>query len=249
MGRINSANVVIITATNNCVADFKLTENALSKIDKNKFEWIVVDNCSVDGTAELVSQSDCVSTYIIETDNGIYDAWNKALNEISSTKWVLFIGAGDLVYPEWIGFLNSCEYNVDLLYSDLLIVDGRRSYLNKSINFTDASRKLPYQMSIPHPGMAHNYSLFQTDRFDTTYKIISDWIFIAEKNGITGRYIEGYVQASFKIGGVSTSYKHKSKLYDEIQRYYQFKNMILPKKFVAKKYIIDSLSSLKNFFK
>ncbi|KAF7599292.1 MAG: hypothetical protein CGU28_05890 [Candidatus Dactylopiibacterium carminicum] len=62
-------------------------------------ELIVVDALSTDGTTELLqANQDIINCLVIEEDDGIYDAWNKAVR-LSRGIYVSFIGADDRIAP------------------------------------------------------------------------------------------------------------------------------------------------------
>lgn len=60
-------------------------------------QLVVMDGASTDGTWEiLMRHQDIVDVAVSETDDGIYDAWNKAL-PICTGQYVSFIGADDRI--------------------------------------------------------------------------------------------------------------------------------------------------------
>lgn len=77
------------------------------------FEFIVVDGGSDDGSINIIKSSSVINKYIIEKDNGIYDALNKGIN-ISTGQYVLALNSGDrLANNETLGKVNYsiCEDN------------------------------------------------------------------------------------------------------------------------------------------
>ena len=51
--------------------------------DNTKFEYIIIDAMSNDGSDEIIKDSSKVTKFIIEKDNGIADAFNKGIKLIN----------------------------------------------------------------------------------------------------------------------------------------------------------------------
>ena len=96
----------IITVVLNAREDLANTIQSLKKQSFKKFEYIVIDGNSTDGSKELIERNkDFISKYLIENDNGIYDAMNKGL-KISKGKYVGFINAGDKYTPNALNIIH-----------------------------------------------------------------------------------------------------------------------------------------------
>jgi glycosyltransferase involved in cell wall biosynthesis len=118
--------VSIITITYNSEEFLRETIRSVASQTYSKIEYIVVDGGSEDGTIEIIKDnSEVVTKYISEKDDGIYDALNKGM----------CMASGDL-----IGILHSDDFFVDehvvgryvnefrntdseLIYSNLYYVD------------------------------------------------------------------------------------------------------------------------------
>ena len=58
-------------------------------------ELIIIDGGSKDGTLDLLkANSEKIDYWVSETDNGIYNAWNKGLAQANGD-WICFLGADD----------------------------------------------------------------------------------------------------------------------------------------------------------
>ena len=96
----------IITVVLNAREDLANTIQSLKEQSFKKFEYIVIDGNSTDGSKELIEKNkDFISKYLIENDNGIYDAMNKGL-KISKGKYVGFINAGDKYTPNALNIIH-----------------------------------------------------------------------------------------------------------------------------------------------
>ena len=96
----------IITVVLNAREDLANTIQSLKEQSFKKFEYIVIDGNSTDCSKELIEKNkDFISKYLIENDNGIYDAMNKGL-KISKGKYVGFINAGDKYTPNALNIIH-----------------------------------------------------------------------------------------------------------------------------------------------
>ena len=58
-------------------------------------EYLLIDGGSSDGTLEIIKKyEDKIDFWISEKDKGIYEAWNKAIQQASGD-WLCFIGSDD----------------------------------------------------------------------------------------------------------------------------------------------------------
>ena len=78
----------IITATYNC--ENTIEQSILSVLSLNiPLNYIIIDGESRDNTVKTIKKySDHIDYFISEEDDGIYDAWNKALNYIKKG-WII----------------------------------------------------------------------------------------------------------------------------------------------------------------
>ena len=90
----------IIIATYNAA---KYLETALQSVFSqtvNDYELILIDGGSKDGTVEIIKKhQDRIAYWVSEKDQGIYDAWNKGVEQAKGD-WVLFIGSDDTLVPD-----------------------------------------------------------------------------------------------------------------------------------------------------
>lgn len=93
--------ISIITATLNARDTLPVLVVSLRSQRYRNFEWVVADGGSSDGTLELLAGVEGVECHVLPgPDQGIYDAFNKALKQATG-EWILFPGADDrLAGPE-----------------------------------------------------------------------------------------------------------------------------------------------------
>lgn len=177
--------VTVITSTYNCVDALIVTALSIREQSSPNLQWIVADGGSVDGTVDVIKENlDIVDNWFSGQDNGIYDAWNKAL-EFVRGEWVLFMGAGDTFFhkdalTDFFKIAPSDCLRHSIIYGNVLYVrpDGRARYVSRkpNLNYWEFGRPaLPH-----HQGVFHNTRLFETLRFDTSYKIAADSKFVLE---------------------------------------------------------------------
>jgi len=96
-------NLSIITVNLNNLAGLKKTIESVYAQTWKKFEYIIVDGGSTDGSKELIEQlssrDECSVRYISEPDNGVYQAMNKGI-KMASGEYLLFLNSGDYLVNE-----------------------------------------------------------------------------------------------------------------------------------------------------
>ena len=99
-----SVTIAVVTATLNAARHLPFLIDSLASQTDRRFEWIVADGGSTDGTIDLVTQaaSRLASVSLIkEKDCGIYHAFNKAI-QTTDSDYYLVAGADDIFYPNAI---------------------------------------------------------------------------------------------------------------------------------------------------
>ena len=90
-----SEKITVIVVSLNTKYDFLKTIKSIKQQNYKNIETIVVDGDSIDGTKTEILNDDFIDQFIIEKDNGIYDAMNKGV-KISSGDWIIFLNSGDI---------------------------------------------------------------------------------------------------------------------------------------------------------
>jgi glycosyltransferase involved in cell wall biosynthesis len=195
--------ITIITIVKNDKSGFLKTLNSVSNQNFSDYEWVVIDGCSVDGTAELACSIDFPRFKVIsEPDAGIFDAMNKALF-ISEGDFVVFLNAGDIFSDR--DTLKKVYYallgnNADFLYGDSSEYFSGRLMYKKARGYM----KLKAGMFACHQSMYYRRQVANDLKFNTSFKVSGDYDFTARFLQITNRIV--YVPDSlcvFDRGGVS----------------------------------------------
>ena len=212
--------ITIITASFNDAVGLNKLAQALRKEKKDLFQWIVVDGASSDNTQAIAqSQKDLIDVFISEPDQGVYEAWNKALAHAHG-QWIVFLGCDDRLGSGWLEEIANAPQENDLVYGDLILLSqSQTKYRLKSFpNWQQAAALLPRKMCLPHSGMAHHRRLFATKRFDASYRICGDWEFLVRAQPQTGVHMPSQIQTVMSLGGLSSSAQSELSVYREILR-------------------------------
>lgn len=95
--------ISVIVATHNAADSIENLLNSLDAQTDKRFEVIIQDDLSTDRTLDIVSNRNAthITTINSEADNGIYDAWHKALSAANG-KLAVFLGADDSIHPSFV---------------------------------------------------------------------------------------------------------------------------------------------------
>lgn len=207
--------VTVITSTFNCKNDLAYTIDSIrAQTSIDNIQWIVADGGSTDGTVELIKDNlDVVECWFSEPDEGIYDAWNKALKYIKG-QWVQFVGAGDeyhdnRVIEQVLRVLSEAHPKHDLVYGRLqYISESTREVLDEvGSSWSMLNGRWEYfRPCLPiHPEVFHHASLFELMSFDPTYKIAGDSHFLMRCIKIKAPFYVPIVIDKMPLGGASGS--------------------------------------------
>ncbi len=165
--------ISIVTVVYNSIA---LIENTIKSVVKHstKFniEYIIIDGASTDGTLEVIDnyKSD-IDILISESDNGIYDAMNKAI-EIAQGRYIYYLNAGDILLPNVFDSLNShVRANFDVIYGNILVGENNVIWACKKID------DILSDMAFSHQAVLVKRNILLKTKFDLKYKIASDYDF------------------------------------------------------------------------
>lgn len=173
-------------------------------------ELIVVDGKSSDGTMNIVNRyKDDINVIISEPDQGVYDAWNKAIAR-SHGQWIMFLGADDYykngIFNIYSQFMeeNSVE-DIDLISAKCQLINDSGKVLRvfgapyKWTEFRNKNR-------LSHGSALHNRHLFkEVGLFSMNYKISADYELLLRKKMRT-LFLDKVVIA-MRAGGMSYSAK------------------------------------------
>lgn len=143
-------------------------------------EYIIIDGNSTDGTVEIIKNYQTRLAYwLSEKDNGLYDAWNKAL-KIAKGEWIAFMGSDDIMNADamqlYIDYINNNRIR------DLEYVSSKIELVTNDLKFKRIVgsawdwKVFKVYMNTAHVGSLHHKSLFtKYGNFDDGYKITGDY--------------------------------------------------------------------------
>jgi glycosyltransferase involved in cell wall biosynthesis len=173
--------VSIVVATYNAQRTLKQCLDSVLAQSHQPQEIIVVDGKSTDGTLDILRAYDPAELkWTSEKDNGIYDAWNKAISS-SKGEWLCFLGADDFwSSPDSLKQLVECGERCDaeMVFSRANRLDstgGSRGVWGDPWNWSRMKR----WQCVLHPGALHKKDLFdRVGLFDAGYRIAGDYEFM-----------------------------------------------------------------------
>jgi glycosyltransferase involved in cell wall biosynthesis len=178
----------------------KTLQNCLDSIyqqDTDLIEIIVIDGASKDTTIEILQHNNSKITFWkSESDNGIYDAMNKAMPYIS-TERVLFLGADDRLLPDFSKMLQTLS-DLNTIYYANVFYKGR----------PQSGLITPYQQAksgIFHQSIIYPASVFKRYQYNLKYKIAADYALnmqLFKDDEYTFEY-KDYLIADYSDTGVS----------------------------------------------
>lgn len=206
----NRANISIIISTLNAG---DCLQGCLDSIKKQTIvpQLIVIDGGSEDETITIIKKnSDIISFWSSEADQGIYDAWNKGLKQ-AQNDWIYFLGADDRFYADNVlfevsQFLVKIAPEQLLAYGNICFVDKRGKQKIVGSPWKEISKSFQYRNTIPHQGVFHRKELFaKHGNFDLTFKIAGDYaLLIKEVVENPPQYLDVPPISYMHAGGVSS---------------------------------------------
>ena len=205
--------VSVVIATFNAAAVLEPCLEGLFDQVGVSLEVLVADGGSTDGSREMVERfGQRLAWYDSRPDEGIYDAWNRALGHARG-EWVMFLGADDrLASSHAVASLHAhcgeaLDRGIRIVYGVCVLVDGEGHEI-KVLGRPWQREKRRFRagvMRIPHPGMLHHQSLFSDHGlFDTRSRIAGDYEFLLrELRTRDALFVPGCRVASLMAGGSS----------------------------------------------
>ena len=177
-----SPSISIITVSYNAVATIEKTILSVINQSYSNIEYIIIDGGSTDDTLNIIKKyQEKIAYWVSEPDKGIYDAMNKGI-EKATGDYLFFLGADDILMENAIQKIFG-----DNLSTKFLMIYGNVMYDNNNIVKSRFSYKTFLHNTIHHQATFYSRKLFDSFRYDTSFKITSDYelnllVFLKEKN-------------------------------------------------------------------
>lgn len=200
--------ISIITSTLNAANSLQKTIDSIRAILTDEIEWIIVDGNSTDGTINIINKNkEIFSQIIIESDAGIYDAWNKGIKKANGD-WICFVGAGDILLSNFLkyrAFLQTFS-DSNLIYSLVEVVSSSGKKIKLLGDNKYDKTKFIHYMTIPHVGTLHSSKLFRIHGlFNISFRYSGDYEFLLRCGEDLKPAFLNVVTAKMLYGGVSES--------------------------------------------
>ncbi len=189
----------------------------------DKFEYIVVDGLSSDGSREVIENAEkTINKVLIERDSGISDAFNKGIS-ISTGKYILLLNSGDtLVDTFTLDFVVECisrEPNIDIFcFGAYVVRKNSMDYLMPRDLYSASHQAMFVSADLYHK--IGGYSPSFTIRMDLEFFLRASKVPIALK-------LITYPVSHYEIGGISNQLKNRKVFNLEgLIAYYLHKNKI-----------------------
>jgi glycosyltransferase involved in cell wall biosynthesis len=204
--------ISIIIATLNNIKTINQCIKSIYYQTYHDIEVVIVDGQSNDGTLDFINQnSKNIDYWESGPDDGIYDAWNKALVHTTG-EWMCFLGADDYFWsPEVLHkiapSLKTCIGKHQIAYGKIALVNEAGEvveYLGRP--WEKVKKDFSHYMAIPHVGMFHHRSIFkELGNFDKRFKIAGDYdLLLKVFKREDPLFISDIVVAGMRIGGIGT---------------------------------------------
>lgn len=207
-----TCSLTIITSTYNCKDALRQTAASIRAQCWPALQWIIMDGGSIDGTLDVIRENeDLISYWRSEPDQGIYDAWNKACR-LALGEWVLFLGAGDLLYAAdtlmRVSLRLTGVNDALLAYGGVSLIDadGRELQVQREVRFDRWCQGRPV---LPcHQGVFQHRSLLERPHpFDSRLRICADAKLMLEAMSSVPPVYLGFDVAKMMVGGISSTAK------------------------------------------
>ncbi len=187
--------VSFVVATYNCVDRVPVLNDTVSALSDVDCEFCISDGGSTDGTLDALTQSPRVRVLCSSPDKGIYDAWNRVIDE-SRGEYLAFIGVDDRPQFDFIALaerrIATMTPRPAVVFGDRILERGRYrrrlAYSDHPLLF-ESERPV---FDIPHQALLNHRSMFERRRFDAGYRLAGDLDFyLAARSDIRER---GYLR-------------------------------------------------------
>lgn len=211
--------ISIITINYNSLEGLQRTIESVVNQTWQKFEYIVIDGGSTDGSTEYIrTQSDNIDYWVSEPDNGVYNAMNKGIMQAKG-EYLLFLNSGDHLFNNNV-LENTNQFLAenDLIYFNLNFVDGAESWIHKY------PERLLFSFfileTLPHPATFIKRKLFDINGFyNEGFKIVSDWKFFLEsvcRHNCSYKRIDETL-STYYLDGISSQTENLKIIFEERQ--------------------------------
>lgn len=206
--------ISIVTVVKNDAFGLKETIESILNQNFKNYEYIVICGESNDKTYEVIEKYKFfIKKYVIEKDKGLYFAMNKALDYCQG-KYINFLNSGDSYTSKYTlnHVVNELNDEIDILCGSVESIQttGKKIFKSWKEKFHPEHHMFWY-----HQTMFSKKRLFDQNRFDTTFKVSSDydWSLKQYLRGVNFKFTDEAI-INFREGGFSDKNKIKARIED-----------------------------------
>lgn len=238
MMRAESPLISVIVAVYNGADTLRQCIDSVDQQTYQNKELIIIDGGSTDGTVDLLEKNKGKINYSVsEPDDGLYNAWNKALAQAKG-EWICFLGADDFFWDKSVleriaVHLSKIPSNTRVAYGQIMLVtkdcEALYPYGEPWMQIKSRFRQL---MCLPHQGTFHRRSLFDVRGvFDESFKIAGDYELLYRELTVSdAHFIPDITVAGMRQGGgISSTPENSMIVLREIRRIHLKHGCIFPK--------------------
>ena len=200
----------IVVATHNAAGTLLHCLDALVAQRCQIFELVVQDSVSTDDTCAIVEHyASSLPACSLESvpDNGIYDAWNRAVRRCRG-EWLLFLGADDKLHDESVlerllPVVREVNDGIRYISSPCVLINKQGTPYGMDVASNAFMAELPHRMALPNPSLLYRRVLFVDRQFDVRWRIAGDYAFVAASATQENVLRQPYPLSDFLLGGVS----------------------------------------------
>jgi glycosyltransferase involved in cell wall biosynthesis len=214
--------ISIITVVLNGASTIENTFTSVFSQDFDDFEYIVVDGGSKDDTVEIIKKNESkLACWVSETDNGVYDAMNKAVR-LAKGRWIYFLGADDVLYNVLAKVAAYLVDETEIYYGDVFRPFAKRRYDGEF-----SAIKLSFR-NICHQSIFYPRNVFEKYSYNLNYPVFSDYelnIRCYADNDLRFVYVPLTIAVFHDCGGLSQCKEDTRFLTDKmsmIKRYFPY---------------------------
>lgn len=187
----------------------KTIESVVNQTYKD-IEYVVIDGGSTDGSVNIINEyADKLAYWCSEKDNGIFNAFNKAIPHING-EYCLFLNSGDKFHQNDVVEKAVPLLDKDICYGNELKV-GRRTYIAR---FPDRLDEYFFKTSaLPHQSSFIRSELLKEHPYSEDWKILGDWMWGREEIMVKKRSYKhlNFVVSDYNLEGLSSVHQNEFK--------------------------------------
>lgn len=200
----NRMKISIITINyNNSIGLEKTIKSVISQ-DFKDYEYIIIDGGSNDRSVDVIEKyADKIDFWISEPDKGIYNAMNKGVSHAHG-EYINFLNSEDLYYDNNT-LSNICKFlDADIIVGKCYIPEIETVFGYNPAQITMLNL---FTDTFNHQATFIKTMLLKKNKYNESYKIVSDWIFLVEQlifNNCTYQSIDDII-VRYDGNGVSSN--------------------------------------------